>query len=217
MVASQYLLNVYPSGSFAKGTAIRSGTDIDLFLSLAENTPATLRGLHESLFNAVKAAGYQPRYQNVSINIRVNGFSVDLVPGKCQDAETGDHSLYLRKTDSWIKTNVLEHIAFVRKVNRMNETRLLKLWRNQRGLEIASFYLELVVARALAGANSNYLSHNLQTVFEYVQDKFVNARYVDPANSNNVLSDTLTLTEKRAVVAAARKAYLSGDWKTIVT
>lgn len=39
---SGYLLGIEPSGSFAKGTGNRSGTDIDLFLSLSSNTPDTL-------------------------------------------------------------------------------------------------------------------------------------------------------------------------------
>ena len=37
-MGNKYLAGILPSGSFAKGTAIHSGTDIDLFLSLrAEN------------------------------------------------------------------------------------------------------------------------------------------------------------------------------------
>ena len=36
--ANQWLVGIGPSGSFAKGTANRSGTDIDLFISLSEAT-----------------------------------------------------------------------------------------------------------------------------------------------------------------------------------
>lgn len=38
-----YLSSISPSGSVAKGTANRSGTDIDLFLSLTANRPNTLK------------------------------------------------------------------------------------------------------------------------------------------------------------------------------
>ena len=37
------VLSISPSGSFAKGTANRSGTDIALFISLSESTPETLK------------------------------------------------------------------------------------------------------------------------------------------------------------------------------
>ena len=36
LVAGDNLIGVYPSGSFMKGTAVLSGTDIDLFISLSE-------------------------------------------------------------------------------------------------------------------------------------------------------------------------------------
>src|SRR5438105_2108672 len=83
--ASGYLVNVSPSGSFAKGTANSSGTDIDLFISLQPTTPSTLNEIYESLFTRMQNEGYRPKRQNVSINITANGYDVDLVPAKRQD------------------------------------------------------------------------------------------------------------------------------------
>ena len=89
----QYLRQVQPSGSFAKGTANKSGTDIDLFVSISENVTDTMRDIYNSLFNKMTEKGYQPKKQNVSINVTVNGYSVDLVPAKRQDGRSEDHSL----------------------------------------------------------------------------------------------------------------------------
>src|SRR5258708_1762689 len=147
--AGSSLLAVHPSGSFAKGTAIRSGTDIDLFLSLAENAGQSLREVYEGLYTALVDAGYEPRRQNVSLNIRINGNSVDLAPGHRQNAENADHTLYLSKRSAWIKTNIHKHIAYVRAPQRQDETRILTLWRNQHNLDFPPFYLELVVIRVL--------------------------------------------------------------------
>jgi tRNA nucleotidyltransferase (CCA-adding enzyme) len=47
--ANQFLLYVTPSGSYAKGTANRSGTDLDLFISLSPETPETLADIHKTL------------------------------------------------------------------------------------------------------------------------------------------------------------------------
>src|SRR5664280_3316690 len=103
--AGDNLLGVYPSGSFMKGTAVRSGTDIDLFLSLSEHTNETLKEVYNKLFDCLTSAGYSPKRQNVSLNITVSRYSVDLVPGKRQNALSGDHSLYRRKADTWTKTS----------------------------------------------------------------------------------------------------------------
>jgi hypothetical protein len=214
--ANNYLAGLAPSGSFAKGTAIRSGTDIDLFLSLRPETPNTLKEIYTTLANAVQGAGYTPRKQNVSINVRLGAYDVDLVPAKRQDNQGSDHSLYRRKADTWTKTNVAKHIAIVRAGGRLLETRILKLWRNQKGLEFPSFYLELTVIDALRYSQLGTLSDRVRRVLEYLGDSFVNARVIDPANTNNIISDDLTVAEKNAVKSAAVTA-LSGTWSEFVS
>jgi len=98
--ANGRLLNLHPSGSFMKGTSNRSGTDIDLFISLSENTVETLSEIYQKLFNRLGECGFTRKGQNVSINIKVGTFSVDLVPAKQQNPYSDDHSLYRRKSDS---------------------------------------------------------------------------------------------------------------------
>ena len=225
--AGDNLLGVYPSGSFMKGTAVRSGTDIDLFLSLSENTTETLKEVYNQLFDCLTSAGYSPRRQNVSLNIRVSQYSVDLVPGKRQNALSGDHSLYRRKADTWTKTNVLTHARTVIGAGRANEIRIVKLWRNQKGLDFPSFYLELSVIRALSarplpglllGNPQLTLAQRVIGVFDYLRDSFAAARIADPANSNNIISDDLTAREKAKVSAAAKAARqaAASSWEDIV-
>jgi tRNA nucleotidyltransferase (CCA-adding enzyme) len=125
--ANRFLIDVTPSGSYAKGTANRSGTDLDLFISLSLDTPETLADVHKTLVASLKAAGYQPRLQNVSIGITIYGHSVDLVPGKRQNWLFPDHSLYRRRGDTWTKTDINQHIEKVRNSGRQQEVRLIKL------------------------------------------------------------------------------------------
>jgi tRNA nucleotidyltransferase (CCA-adding enzyme) len=157
--AGTQLRVVHPSGSFAKGTANRSGTDIDLFISLRSDTTSTLREIYTSLLKRMKEEGYSPKQQNVSINVRVNGFDVDLVPAKQQGGNSDDHSLYRRRADTWTQTNVSKHIASVQRGGRISESRILKLWRGQKGLDFPSFYLELTTINALPDFY-NKICHN---------------------------------------------------------
>src|ERR1700676_2272057 len=90
--ATAYSVSI-PAAFFMKGTANMSGTDIDLFISLSEQTTETLKEIYDKLFNTMKANGYTPTRQNVSINVRTNGYAVDLVPGKRQNSYGDDHSL----------------------------------------------------------------------------------------------------------------------------
>lgn len=95
-----YLLAIEPSGSFAKGTANQSSTDIDLFLTLSSSVPDTLAQIRNSLGNCLNQHGYQYRDQNVSLGINVAGNQVDLVPGKRQGQYGTDHSLFRKKANT---------------------------------------------------------------------------------------------------------------------
>lgn len=219
--AGPWLASVQPSGSFAKGTANRSGTDIDLFISLKSDTPDSLKEIYAKLARKLTEVGYSPRQQNVSLNIKVGSYSVDLVPGRKQDDTGTDHSLFRRRADTWTKTNVDTHIATVRAGGRQGETRLAKLWRNHQGLEFPSFYLELAVLEALGIANplattKGSWNGNMIAVFLYLRDRFSAARFVDPANTNNIISDDLSSNEKAAIAAAADRAIKAPYWSSVI-
>ncbi len=197
---------VHPSGSFAKGTANKSGTDLDLFISIRANVPNTLKEIHETLFNQLQARALRPKRQNVSVGVTVGGISVDLVPGRQLSVLSTDHNLFHKKTGHWRKTNVLSHINLVRAAGRFDEIRLLKLWRDQQGLEFPSFYLELAVIRALSGSSDYLLSSNVQRILRYLATVFTGHRFLDPANTGNTISDDLTSEEKARIQRAARSS-----------
>jgi len=89
-----HLIHVSFSGSYAKGTAVKCATDVDLFISPSPNTPGSLEDVYKPLPEFFSGNGFSPRPQNVSVGITHNGVSVDLVPGRQPSAYTSDHSLY---------------------------------------------------------------------------------------------------------------------------
>ncbi|WP_447905146.1 hypothetical protein [Stenotrophomonas sepilia] len=208
--------SVSPSGSFAKGTANASGTDVDLFISLHPSTPLGLRDIYLRLFNALRNAGYTVRKQDVSLGIHVGSIDVDLVPGKQQTPLTTDHSLYRSRADTWTKTNVQTHIDVVRAAGRQPETRIIKLWRDQNNLNFPSVYLELVVIRALQQNFSASLAERVWAVLQFLSTSLAVARVVDPANGSNVISDDLTLIEKLAIEHTAQVSLTQQTWGGIV-
>lgn len=217
--AGTWLHSLEPSGSFAKGTANRTGTDIDLFISLRSGITLTLKEIYNSLYDHMKKEGFSPKKQNVSINVRLTRdnkpYDVDLVPAKQQTDFTTDHSLYRNRADTWTKTNVKTHIKTVKNSGRQSETRILKLWRNQKGIDFPSFYLQLVTIEALKGKYGD-LPTNVMAVFEYLRDTFPHARFQDPANGNNIISDDLTQQGKDAIKVAANAARAASTWREIV-
>lgn len=203
------------SGSWAKGTEIVGGSDADIFVSITSGTTATLRELYEELYAWAAARRLGPREQNVSVRVSWEGLSVDLVPGRRQQQWGNDHSLYVRRRRSWTKTNVAQHIELVKNSGRTDEIRLMKRWRTGRRLDIPSFVIELAVLDALYGKPRDALEDNVVAVLAYLSVCFESVRLVDPANSANVVSDDLTVAERRAVAQAAHTDLTfacSRDW-----
>ena len=209
-----FIVDIRTSGSFAKGTAVHGGTDIDLFVSLTSTLTDSLRSISDTLFNAFANAGHAPRRQNVSIGLTVNGWKVDVTPGRRQDQQGNYHSLWSTKTGSWLQTNIDEHIRLVSNSRRLDEIRLLKIWRNRYGIDWQSFYLELFVLDALRGARVDNVQANVVTVFNAITTSLASRRLVDPANTNNVVSNVLTPQQKSAVIGSAQAA-LASPWNVV--
>jgi len=214
--ARGFLERAHFSGSYAKGTAVKGGSDVDLFLSVEPGCPDTLRQIYETLHEAVRASGLPVRRQNVSIGTDVGAVRVDLVPGKRHSGNTNDHSLYLSKRGTWTKTNVVQHAGIIADSNRLDEIRLLKIWRHQHQLEFPSFYLELTVLEALRQRRLGALASNVLECFNYIANQLERARVEDPANTNNIISEDLTASEKRTVAVAARAAIDAASWSEVV-
>jgi hypothetical protein len=104
----------------------------------------------------------------------------------------------------------------VKASGRQAEIRLTKLWRTQKGLEFPSFYLELAVIKALENAWLSPLADNMRTIFAYLRDNLATARFIDPSNTNNTISDDLTVVEKQAIKKAATAALAAPYWRDIV-
>ena len=213
--ANGHLHGVYPSGSIAKGTAISESSDVDILVSVKNTATESLKDVYEKLFNRLTTDGYAPRRQNVSLGITLSGWKIDIVPAKKQSLLNNDHSLWSHKQQTWRETNIHQHVQFVTNSNRINEIKLLKIWKKLHNLEFPSFPLEVTVINALSGRSTTTPAANFVTVLEYLRDSFSTARIIDPTKSSNILSDDLTLLEKTNLSTAAGNS-LTGQWNQVL-
>jgi len=214
--AGGQLIDIYLSGSRAKGTAINLSSDIDLFISLKSDTTNPLKEIYNSLYDKLLHQGLTLRKQNVSIGVSYGGHSIDFVPGKKREGNTNDHSIYRRKVDSWTQTNINTHINLVKNSGRVTEIIALKVWCKLHGLEFPSIYLELLVLEALNNRINNQPAANILTVLQYLRDSFVDKTIIDPANSNNTISDDLNKSEKAAIAKKAKESAAAPNWGNIL-
>lgn len=214
--AGQQLNALEYSGSYAKETGVRGVSDVDVFISLKSDTTQTLKELYEMLVSLAQDNGWSPRRQNVSVGVTVNGTRGDLVPAKVQAGYQNYHSLYLRKRDSRTQTNVALHVDTVHNSGRLKEIRAIKIWRMLHGLDFPSLYLELFTIEALSGRSRSALAENVLHVLRTVGSSLTSMRVVDPANTNNILSDDLTQAEKQQVATQAAQSARQHYWERII-
>jgi hypothetical protein len=206
------LESVALSGSLAKGTALRGG-DVDVFLSLSPRLRAPLAAVHASLLNHFRDFLPQPR--NVSLRIRFEDRHLDLVPGRGREGST-HHTLWQVRRNTWLQTDVAEQIRYVRLSGRLDEILALKIWRRRHGLRFPSFCLELAVIHALSSAPRLPLAASFLEVLRFLATDFPSARLLDPANSNNLVSDTLSEAERCRIAGAARISLNVAAWTEIL-
>jgi hypothetical protein len=207
------------SGSYAKHDAINIKYDLDLCQPFKRNSFDTLEDMADAVYNYFNdeyedddLVKYKTRKQRVSTGITfvVDGdeIQMDIVPGreliKDDYAETNRLNLYVRpkllQEASSTQTNIQKHIDLIKgKNDERNIIRLLKIWKvNKSKDRVKSFLVELITIRAFDNCSDIPTDQwgKLKMVMEYIRDNIKTIRLEDPANSNNVVSDTMTDSEK---------------------
>lgn len=223
--ASSCYVNILDSGSRAKGTAISLASDVDYLVSLTSgcnDNNGGLKGCYDSLFTRLNSTYSSVRKQNVSVRINLSGLEVDITPARKQDGNTNYHNLYISKSDSWTQTNIQKHITDISQSGRTNEIKVLKIWRELHQIDFPSIYLEYLLMNNILlnrSKDTNSLGDNVWHTFNELaktQGNPLSARIVDPANSNNILSDLLTTAEKNKIISQAQTAIRQTNWNQIV-
>lgn len=220
------LYSPFDSGSYAKNTAVNTKFDFDLMAPFTRKSFATLEEMFDEVFKFLKKKFETDdkvafvRKQKVSIGIDFHAdeegdiVKIDAVPGRelIEDKFTEDKRLNLnvyeqfgniKKGSDYIQTNIHDQIdniknrATTEKDSIRKVIRLLKVWKIQRGYGPKSFFLELITIKAFDSKMIKGSTWDkLKSVLEYIKDNVESCTLVDPGNSNNKVSETLTDSEK---------------------
>lgn len=211
----QYLLGITLSGAYAKNTAISLSSHVDVLIALQPVPGMDMKKVFWNLFEFLSDHGLRPHTRNVSIQVESHGLAVDLIAA-CRDNGSTGNLLFNKKAGYEIHTDVAQHVHLIANSGRQQEICALKIWRERKGLDFPSLYLEMTVLRALEEERFGQLADNVISVLRYLGSRFESALVRDPANGKNVLSDDLAESEKKLIAQAAREALYDENWKKIV-
>lgn len=190
------------SGSIAKHTAVAGSHDVDLAVHFKHDAFDTLKSMYDAVYDFLQKH-YTVKKQKVSIGIPDR--DVDIVPGRlvmenpdeCDTDDRYDMNIYRTDTESYIKTNIVKQVNYVRESGVRDVIKLTKIWRDAWGAHFKSFGVELLVIRALKGFDGSGLDNKLRTVLTTIRDEVEAIRLEDPGNSNNNVADTIDNADKK--------------------
>lgn len=209
------LVKMLNSGSVAKGTALRTTSDMDIAVyvrraSAPENTPDLVGWLKDRLLEAygdlISPSQVSTDEASVRIEFSSSGVAVECVP-VLYDGDVDDYGDVVLRNGRRVQTSIPKHLEFIRgrKANHPHAfaqlVRFIKYWRNvraeERSFALGNFALELIVCHVTDKLSDpgDYLQA-LQDVFTFV----VSSGLRQPI----IFTDNYSRTEVPASAAAVR-------------
>lgn len=210
-----FLEDVRLSGAYAKNTAVSLSSDVDVLILLNPVPGKEIKKIFWSLFEYLSDHDLRPETRRVSIQVQALKMKVDLIPAY-RGQGRASHILFNKKTGGEVHTDLTQHVHLIGNSGRQQEICALKLWRERNKLDFPSLYLELTVLKALESEPYGQLSRNVLTALRYIGSRFEKPVVLDPANDDNVVSNDLSASERKAIAKAARDVIYDENWKKIL-
>jgi hypothetical protein len=207
----------YYGGSFGKKTMIKAFYDLDLVMYWPHTATYTISGIYDAVGNVLKQKWRLVNSRNVAWELPFQGgFHIDVVPGRALDPQYYEANLHRVDTGTTLKTSLKKHIDIVRNSGRTDVIRLIKLWRVKKSVPFKkSFLLELMTIEGCKGKATSDLESQALAALQHICDNIRTCNIIDPANSNNSLSDDLDTKARLSIQQAADAALKASYWSEV--
>lgn len=205
----------YPNlnGSITKDTTIY-GSDIDIQIPFKRNS-GSIENIYNSVsdfmfdeFEDVKLVGIREQKHSIGLEFNLENEikRIDVIPLRQIDNNSGDTYLYVNNTGffekpTYKKTNYLKQLKTLQfSAKEKKIIRLLKVWKVENNLKLKSIHIEFLVKKAFENKSIPYRIDNclLETI-NYLAENIMFTKIIDPANTNNIISNSLTYKEKENI------------------
>ncbi|BEM85471.1 hypothetical protein SME41J_47950 (plasmid) [Serratia marcescens] len=213
------LKRMIPSGSLAKGTALRSLNDIDVAVYISgSDAPRDIRELLDYLAERLRKAfpnfspeQVKPQTYSVTVSFIGSGLDVDVVPVLYSGLPQWRGNLISQEDGSFLETSIPLHIEFAKARKRVapnhfaQVVRLAKYWarlmkQERQDFRFKSFMIELIMAKLLDdGVDFSNYPEALQAFFTYLVTSGLRDRIVFednyPSSDVGTLSDLVQIID----------------------
>ncbi len=209
-------LTIKYAWSYSKNTMIKELYDLDIIAYFSEWEDRTLEEIFFAINDALKDR-FQVKQKTSAIYLAYDKedekiVHIDVVPWRFIEWSSGDAYIYQKESEKCrLKTNLDIHIDHIRTSKEHATIRIIKLLKVINGFEIKTFFLELFVIEALKDSLKTHIEEKIMEVFQYIVDNIETIQLIDPANTNNIISDQVTLSEKKRMKKIAQDLISQRD------
>ena len=206
----------YYGGSYAKNTMIRASYDLDIVLYWPSDSPFSLENLYRTAKGVLDSNWRTVVEKKVGLELPFEGdFHIDVIPGKFSSKDENYAYLYNSKTGGRFQTSIYVQVDYVKESRRQDVIKLMKLWKKRKNVPIKTFILEICVIEGCKGYDRSKLEPQLLAAFRYLRDNIQNTRMLDPANSNNIISNDLSRETKNRIRNLAVQEIDAQYWNQV--
>ena len=202
----------YFGGSRGKKTMIKESYDLDIVLYFPETTNYSIENIYDKVARYLGSSNYSIITKNAAIRVlKRENYHIDVVPAKRIKGSEDSAFLWRNEVGKPLKTSVVQHIASIREFGRRDVIKLLKLWKVRYQIDFPSFILEQLIIRALKNNLNLPLNNAIIEVLEFISKNMETIRLEDPANTNNILTDSISAYDKDIISKFAKWALNEYD------
>lgn len=195
---------------------ISASYDLDIVLYWPSDSLFSLESLYRAAEGVLDRNWTKVVKKKVGLELPFKGdFHIDVIPGKFSSKDENYAYLYNNKTGGRFQTSIYVQVKYVKNSKREDVIRLMKLWKKRKDVPIKTFILESCVIEGCKGYDRSMLESQLLAAFEYIRDNIQNTRIVDPSNSNNIISDDLSIEQKNRIRRLADQAIKAQSWSQV--
>lgn len=191
-------------GSSIKGTNIRENPKVKLLISMKEKDKRSTEEITTWFYNDLKTPNNEIVRKGNQLNFNYKGIDFNIFIAKKKDKTYNYHVMQNLNLSKEIVSNFNIHTLNVVESNFQKEIILMKLWREKHNLNFPTMYLELVVIDVLRKCKKTNLFSRIIRILDFLRKDFIQEKFYDPSNTNNVISDYISLEEKMKIQTMAK-------------
>ncbi|MFN5418453.1 MAG: hypothetical protein ACK5B9_15450 [Flavobacteriia bacterium] len=191
-------------GSSIKGTNIRENPKVKLLISMKEKDKRSTEEITTWFYNYLQTPNNEIVRKGNQLNFNYKGIDFNIFIAKKKDKTYNYHVMQNLNLSKEVVSNFNIHTFNVVDSNFQKEIILMKLWREKHNLNFPTMYLELVVIDVLRKCKKKNLFSRIIRILDFLRKDFIQEKFYDPSNTNNVISDYISLEEKMKIQTMAK-------------